>query len=135
MALQKMTKDHFPLSFGVFKPVGHVVIAVRDDAAARSLSDALGEEGFADDEVLCFTAAEMAHHLQELLPGVGTAAGFGSEIQSMRQYERMARHEGRGWVVVFSPDDEAHERIRNLAASHGATLVNKYNRLTVEELL
>lgn len=135
MALQKMTKDHFPLSFGVFKPVGHVVVAVKDDTAARSLSNALGEEGFADDEVLCFTAEEMAHHLQELLPGVGTAAGFGSEIQSMRQYERMASHDGHGWVVVYAPDEETHERVRTLAAAHGATLVNKYNRLTVEELL
>lgn len=135
MALQRMTKEHFPLSFGVFKPVGHVVIAVKDDDSARRLAESLGERDFADEDVLCFTAEEMAQHLQELLPGVGGVAGFGSEVQSMRQYERMASSEGRGWVIVFAPDEQSHDRIRNLATAHGATLVNKYNRLTVEELL
>ncbi|MDB5818322.1 MAG: hypothetical protein JWQ11_1962, partial [Rhizobacter sp.] len=34
MAIDRITKDHLPLSFGSFKPVGHVVVVVENDDAS-----------------------------------------------------------------------------------------------------
>lgn len=133
MATQRMTKTDFPLSFGVFKPVGHVVVAV-EAAALPHLLRELDVMRFDAEDITCLSSAEMEQRLHQLMPRVSGMAGFGFEVQSMRRYEHLA-HEGYQWVVVYAPDAEAQERVAEAARRHGAKLANKYNRFTVEELI
>ena len=46
MAIKRMTKADHPQSFGAFKPVGHVVVAMPDDARAAAAVRALRDAGF-----------------------------------------------------------------------------------------
>ena len=46
MTIKRMTKADHPQSFGAFKPVGHVVVAMPDDARAAQAVRALREKGF-----------------------------------------------------------------------------------------
>jgi hypothetical protein len=134
MAVQRMSKTDFPLSFGVFKPVGHVVVGVDTNLSAAGLREALLEIGFDADDITCLAPDEMEKRLHALLPGVSSLAGFGSELESMKHYEELAS-QGYGWVVVYAPDAYAQGLVAQVAREHGAKLANKYNRLTLEELL
>ena len=132
---RKLTKqDEFPSHLGAFKPVGHVVVTLDDDAAAQALAKELRAASPAEDDVLVFSGSEMAGRLRPLIDDASGAAGFGSEIQAMRAYLKLAE-EGAGWVIVHAPDDAARQRVADLAKQHRALQARMYHRLTVEELV
>ena len=134
MAVEKTPETELPLLLGAFKPVGHVVICLESDDAARRMAAELEASGFSDDDVQLFPAAVMAEELGDLLPDASGAAGFGWEIQSMREYHALAL-EGCGWLIVRATGDDEEQQVADAARRHGARLANKYNLLTVEELL
>jgi hypothetical protein len=134
MTAQKMSRDRFPLSFGVWKPVDHVVVALPSDGDASEMEQELGESGFGADAVLHFSGEEMAERLEPILHDASGAAGFGSEIEEMRRYEELAR-DGAAWLVVHAPEDQQAEQVATLAKRHHASVANKYHRLAVEDLL
>ena len=133
--VQKLTKQNdFPLHLGAFKPTGHVVVTLEDDGAAQAFAAALNGEGIGADDVLVFTGAEMAARLRPLVDEASGAAGFGSEIQAMRAYLKLA-DEGAGSVIVYAPEEQVQQRVGALAGRHKALQARMYNRLTVEELV
>jgi hypothetical protein len=50
MAIKRMTKADHPQSFGAFKPVGHVVVAMPGDTWAAGAVAALRAAGFQPDD-------------------------------------------------------------------------------------
>ncbi len=90
MALKRLTKNNLPLSFGAFKPVGHVVVAMPDDARADAAIAALKASGFEDEDILYFSAAEEGDQMDHMLEHVSDFAGFGYEVELMRRYQRLA---------------------------------------------
>jgi hypothetical protein len=134
MAKAKLTKDDLPLSFGAFAPVRYVVVALPDASSAQQAQSALQDQGFGADDVLSFTDEEMAGRLKAVLPDVSGAAGFGSEIQSMRSYYELAL-QGHHWLLVHAPETAQSAKVAELAKQHGAKLATKYNMMTVEDLI
>ena len=134
MALKRMTKTQVPVSFGAFKPVGHVVVAFSDDQAAQQAARELRDLGFGPEDVLFYTGEEEGREMRDLLDGVSGTAEFGHEIVLMRRYAELAR-EGCGWLVVFAPEDEQAMRVGEVARRHGARLAERYHRLVVEDML
>lgn len=134
MALKRLTKNNLPLSFGAFKPVGHVVVAMPDDARADAAIAALKASGFEDEDILYFSAAEEGDQMDHMLEHVSDFAGFGYEVELMRRYQRLA-HQGASWLIVFAPDAEHATRVAEQVKPHGALLAEKYHRLVIEDLL
>jgi len=134
MTKPKLTQEDFPLSFGAFAPVDYVVVALPDEAAAAALAADLHEAGFAQDDIVRISAADMALRLKALLPDVSGAAGFGSEAHYMSNYYALAQ-QGCPWLLVRAPETEQETRVATLARSRGAKVANKYNMLTLEELI
>jgi len=134
MAIKRLTKEDHPLSFGVFSPVGHVVVAFADDASAGAAARALRETGFEDEDILQYSAHEESEEMSRMLDGISGAAGFGHEVCLMRQYKALA-DEGCGWLVVYAPDKAHCEKVVATARQHGAMLAEKYGRLVIEDLL
>jgi hypothetical protein len=58
MSIKRLTKADRPLSFGSFKPVGHVVVALPDDAQADAAVAALLADGFDAEDILQYSTAE-----------------------------------------------------------------------------
>lgn len=129
-----ITKDNLPLSFGSFKPTGHVVIVFPEEAAADSVAQSLQSHGVADGDIVRLSAEEVVAQFKPLLPDASGASGFGSEIQSMRQMYLLAL-EGHGLMIVRVRDDETQNRVAEAARSGKATLAKKYGMLTIEELI
>jgi hypothetical protein len=133
MAAKRMTKDDVPTSFGAFKPVGHVVVALENDACANEAAQALRDAGFAQQDILQYSAAEEADALRQLFPKTTGTAEFGHEIVLMREYSELAE-QGCGWLIVYAPDDARTQKVANVARRFDARIAVKYHLLAVEEL-
>jgi len=129
-----LDRNRLPLSFGAFKPVGHIAVVLPDDAAGDALAQALREQGHAAAGVLHLSAAETAAQFKDMLPEASGASGFGSEIQSMRQIYLFAL-EGCSLVLVHAPDGEQAAQVEALAREHGAKIARRYGRLLIEDLI
>ena len=69
-----MDKTDPPTSFGVFKPIGHTVIAFRSDAQAQAAANALLAQGFAGDALVRYTPAEMVAQVDAQEPSARSSA-------------------------------------------------------------
>ena len=134
MALKRMTKADHPQSLGAFKPVGHVVVAMPDDARAERTVQALLAQGFERDDILEYSAAEENDEMDRMLQHTSDFAGFGYEVTLMRRYKELAG-QGASWLIVFAPEDDQAERVAAAAREHGALLAEKYHRLVIEDLI
>lgn len=130
---KRMTKSELQDSLGAFNPVGHAVLAFGSDAVASDAKQALIGAGFADQDILAFTSAELFGDLNEMLRNVSDAAGFGYEINLMRRYVTLAG-EGCGWLVVYAPEEEQIKSIVAVAKRFAAKSAVHYGRLASEDL-
>jgi len=134
MAIKRLTKEDIRNTTGILNPVGHVVLAFPDDAAAADAVQSLQAAGFAPEDVLLYSAAEATPRLRERVRTASEAAGFGYEITLMRRYLAFAEA-GAGWLVVYAPTDAAVAKITEIARQHGARCAVRYHRLASEELI
>jgi hypothetical protein len=134
MAIKRMTKADHPQSLGAFKPIGHVVVAMPDDARAAAAVRALLQQGFDRGDILEYSAAEENDEMDRMLQHTSDFAGFGYEITLMRKYKALAA-DGASWLIVFAPEDDQAERVATAVRDHGALLAEKYHRLVIEDLL
>ena len=134
MAIKRMTKEDLPHSLGAFKPVGHVLMAVRDEDQAKAAEQALRDAGFDEEDVLHFSAGEHAGRMDEMLDHASDFAGFGYEIVLMRRYKKLSG-EGCRWLLVYAPTDEEGERVGDIARRFGSPMAVKYHRLVEEDLV
>jgi hypothetical protein len=134
MAMKRMTKADHPQSFGAFKPVGHIVAALPDDARAASAVTELRRLGFGPDDILEYTAAEENDEMDEMLRHTSHLAAFGYELVLMRRYQELAR-DGASWLIIWAPDEQTHSAVTDVLRRHGALLAEMYHRLVIEDLL
>ena len=131
---KRMTKGEFQESLGALNPVGHAVLALADDDTARDAKTALREAGFADQDILTYTSAELFPNLDEMMRHASGAAGFGYEITLLRRYMTLAG-EGCGWLVVYAPDEKHTVQVTEVAKRFNAKSAVHYGRLLHEDLI
>ena len=134
MAIKRMTKDDHPQSFGAFKPVGHVVVAMPDDERAAAAVRGLRAAGVEAEDILEYTAAEEDDEMDRMLQNASDLAGFGYEVSLMRRYQELAK-DGASWLIVYAPEDDRASRVAEVTKSHGALMAEKYHRLVIEDLI
>jgi hypothetical protein len=121
-------------SFGVFKPVGHVVISFPRAEQADAAHQALQQAGLATGRVMRYTDREMLEHIDEDLANASPLAGVGQELNLVRAHRELAAR-GYHWLVVHAPDDAQARRVAEAVRPHGAERAQSYGRFVVEELL
>ncbi|MBC7993566.1 MAG: hypothetical protein H7Z15_10030 [Rhizobacter sp.] len=134
MAIKRMTKGDMPRSLGTYNPVGHVLVALPNDALAQEARQALRDIGFDEEDLLLYTADEENAQMEHMLAHASQLSGFGYEVTLMRRYQALAR-EGCGWLLVYAPDAPHAERVTEVARRFGARSAVKYHWLAVEDLL
>ena len=123
-----------PTSFGVFKPVGYVMVGLPTQSQSDALVLALRGAGWLNSSVLHFTPRETITELQALVDNASAMAGFGYEITLLRRYLALAK-EGYRWLLVKGDDEQHAAAAAEVARGCGATLAVYYRTFTVEELL
>ena len=134
MTLKRLTKADHPQSFGAFKPVGHVVVAMPDDARAAAAAQELRDAGFEREDILEYTAAEEDDEMDRMLAGASGVVGFGYEVSLMRRYQQLAKN-GASWLIVFAPEEASCAKVAEVVRRHGALVAEKYHRLVIEDLI
>ena len=127
-----MDRNSPPESFGAFKPVNHVVIALPSatdlDAAAHELEHA----GIGD--IVHYTPEDMIRQADEELGKASSVAAIGQELNLVRAHRELAL-KGHGFLVVPAGDDAQLGRIKEIALRHHAARAQRYGRFIIEELL
>jgi hypothetical protein len=134
MTAKRLTKEDIRTTTGILNPVGHVILAFKDDAETAEAVAALRAAGSTEEDVLVYRAEEATPRLRERVRTASEAAGFGYEITLMRRYLALAE-QGAGWLIVYAPDDAAVQRIVEVAKRFHALCAVRYHRLANEDLI
>lgn len=128
-----MDKSNPPTTFGVFKPVGHTLIAFRTAEELESASTALLMLGFAPDSMVHYTAAEMKAQVDSELLRSSVIANFGYEIDLIKVHGKLA-DEGCGFLVVDAPSDALAGQVAGLVDRIKPASAQHYGRILIEDL-
>ena len=122
-------------AFGVFKPVGHVVMSFPTMRALDDAVAALAAQGIAHaDELVRYTAAEMKARAEADLRSASPLASVGQELNLVKAHRDLA-DQGYAFLVVPAADDAAVERVAEVARAAHAYTAQHYGRFVIEELI
>jgi len=123
-----------PTWFGLFKPVGWLMVGLPSPALADTLEQSLHSAGWTDAQVLRFNPGESLSQLRAMTDDPGPLADFGHEVTLLRRYVELAK-QGYGWCLVRVDDNPQAAQAAAIARDGGATLAVHYRLLTMEELI
>lgn len=121
-------------SFGVFKPVGHVVISLPDAAAADRAAQAMGGIGLPGDAIHRYTDTEMLRQIDADVANASPISAIGQEMNLILAHRVLAAR-GYHWLVVRVDSDEQARQVARAAEGQGAERAQQYGRFIIEELI
>lgn len=129
-----MKKTDVPESFGVFKPVGHVVIAFPAAGDLQAAVAGLAEQGLAGAGLVRYSPAEMVRQVDADIQAASPLASLGQELNLIKAHRALAER-GCSFLVVPAADDALAERIAAVARLHHAVVAQNYGHFIIEELI
>jgi len=129
-----MDKNHPQQSFGVFKPVGHIVISFPSHDAQSATADALRNLGLADSQITGYTPTQMIEQIDRDIARASPLAAVGQELNLVKAQRALAVN-GYHWLVVQADSDELARGIADIAKEYGAERAQRYGRCIIEELI
>ena len=121
-------------SFGVFKPVGHVVISFPMAEQADEAREALARQGIAGAEVRRLSDRQMLAQIEQDVHDASPLASIGQEMNLVKAHRALAER-GYHWLIVHAPDDDLARRVADTARAAGAERAQSYGRFIIEELI
>ena len=128
-----MDKNNPPESFGIFKPVGWIVVTLRTATDLEDLAKTLAADGFVQADMVRYSAAEMLAQIDAELPNASPLAELGQEIHIVKAH-RVLASKGCSFLVVHAPDDERIAQVTAAVRASAAPTAQRYGRLIIEEL-
>jgi len=123
-----------PTSFGVYKPVDHLVISfpTRDDAQAAL--ESLRQLPLEDADIHVYSDTDMVAQVAHDLKNASPIAAIGQEVNLLRSHGELAER-GYHFLVVKARDDAAARRIAETARQHHAERAQYYGHFIIEEMI
>jgi hypothetical protein len=132
-----MSNEHQPpppTQFGVFYPLGHVVLALQSHDDAERIRQLLIDGGYDERDVTLWDSAQVATGARELLQSASILARlFGAELDAMHKHIELA-DAGYTFLAAYSPSDLDTKRVMNVARRFRYELAQKYDRFAITEL-
>ena len=129
-----MNSTDRPGAYGVFKPVGHVIVAFRTESDMEAALAALVRRGFAAADVVVYSPEQMKRQADIDIDQAGVLAGIGQELNLVKAHRELAE-QGHTFLVVRAPRDEDAQRVADIARRFRAARAQRYGHLTIEELI
>jgi hypothetical protein len=129
-----MNKTDSPEAYGVFKPVGQVLVAFPTDSDLRGARDELLRAGFAEGDVTTYAPEQMVRQADHDLQDAGVLASIGQELNLVKAHRELAL-QGHGFLLVRAPRDEDAQRVAEIARRFNAARAQRYGRMMIEELI
>jgi len=121
-------------AYGVFKPVGHVIVAFPSAEDAQDASAALLAADFGEDDITAYSPDQMIAQAEQDLAQASTLAGIGQELNLVKAHRDLAR-QGSSFLVVRAPKQAAADQVAEIALKHHASRAQRYGTLMIEELI
>ena len=123
-----------PTSFGVFKPVDHVLMSFATAAECDLAVTALQEAGFGGSDIARYTPGEMQDQAEADIRNASGLASLGQDLNLVKAHLALAQ-QGQSFVVVGAADGDRVQRVAEVARRAHATRAQHYGMLVVEELV
>ena len=121
-------------SFGVFKPVGHVVMSFPNAHQADEAVAALRSAGLDAADVQGLSDRDMVARATRDIERAGPLADLGQELNLVIAHRALAER-GYHFLVVKTRDDEHAVQVAAMAQGLGAERAQLYGRFIIEELI
>ena len=128
-----MDKTNPPTTFGVFKPVGHTLLAFRSSEALHIATGALADKGFEAARMVHYTPQEMLAQVDTELENASPIANFGYELDLVRLHKAFAE-DGCSFLVVETGDDASARLVADLVPILQPATAQRYGRFMIEDL-
>jgi len=122
-----------PRSFGVFAPVGYLVLAFQQEQEAAHAREALLMGGYDDDEIIEYSSQQVIADIEATRDKISILAYMGAELAYQREQLEYAK-QGFTFLVVYAPSEAETRRVLNVARRFRAQLAHKYNRGSIEDV-
>jgi hypothetical protein len=123
-----------PTQFGVFYPLGHVVVALQSRDDAERIRQLLLDGGYDERDVTLANSSQVSAGARELLQSASVIAKiFGAELDAMHKHIELA-DAGYTFLVAYSPSDLDTQRLMNVARRFKYALAQKYDRFSITDL-
>ncbi|MEJ8291722.1 hypothetical protein WKI45_02760 [Delftia tsuruhatensis] len=123
-----------PRAYGVFKPVGHMVVSFPTAAQADEGMAALQALALPDQGIQRYTDREMLAQIDQDLRQASPVAAVGQELNLVKAHQALAER-GYHWLVVRVDSDEAARAAADALKAAGAERAQLYGRFIIEELI
>lgn len=114
--------------------VGHVIVSFPPHADMQGALAALFEAGFANDDVVAYSADQMKRQASLDIANAGPLASIGQDLNLMKADLQHAEQDFSFLVVRAAQDDKAAV-VTGVARRFNASRAQKYGLLLIEELL
>lgn len=121
-------------SFGVFKPVGHVLVQLPGLAEMAGGGDAVRALGIAADDLVRYTPDEMIRQIDNDLQTASPLAALGQELNLIKAHRVMAE-QGYHFLVVKVANLEQAREVAVAVQPWGAARAQYYGHFLIEELI
>ncbi|QXL85290.1 hypothetical protein [Comamonas sp. NLF-1-9] len=121
-------------SYGVFKPVGHIVVSFPNAVLAKNGHAALRALGVADQDIHDFSDQEMIARIDDDLKQAGALASFGQELNLVKAHRALAE-QGYYWLIVRAEGSDKARQMADALRAQGAERAQLYGRFIIEELI
>lgn len=129
-----MDRQHPPTSFGVFKPVGHVLIQFANLRDVEGAADAMQRIGIAVEDMTLYTPRQMLAQVDKEMEAASGLAAIGQELNISKAH-RTAAQMGHHWLLVRVEDGEHARRAVDAVRPWHAERAQHYGRFIIEELI
>jgi hypothetical protein len=129
-----MSPNDRPAAYGVFKPVGHVIVAFPNDSDLQGALTALVRGGTAQADIVAYTPEQMRQQADIDIEQAGVLAGIGQELNLVKAHRELAV-QGHSFLVVKAPGDADANRVAEVAQRFHAARAQRYGHLMIEELI
>jgi hypothetical protein len=129
-----MPMSPHPTSFGVFKPVDHVLMSFDTVAQTDDAERALLAAGFATADLSRYTPQQMQAQAEQDMGTASPMAAIGQELNLVKAHHALAL-QGQSFLVVHAPQDAQVEQATQVALDCHATRAQRYGSLLIEELV
>ena len=123
-----------PTAYGVFKPVGHVLMSFADVAAADAAVLALHVGGFAGADIHRYSPQEMCAQAEHDIANASPLATIGQELNLVKAQLALAQL-GAYFVLVGAESGEQVQAATSVAIACHASRAQRYGSLMIEELV
>lgn len=128
-----MDKSDPPTAFGIFKPVGHTLIALQTPEQLQSAVSDLGNLGFAPHTMVQYSPVEMKAEVVAELLNTSPFASFGYELDLIRQYKTLAE-QGCSFLVVEAPSEALANQVAGWVRSSQPVSAQHYGHFMIQNL-